>query len=152
VPGTRKLDIGVGPPGTGELSSRDQFEQVAKETFASLLTELQTRGKRVVYVKHNAPLSFDPEACVARRWAEPKKSRCVEPLQTYQESGRDYYPMVDEVLRRFPEVRVLELTSVLCDGRECTAMRDGKMLYRDFAHLSIDGSIAVGPALSRLMH
>jgi len=39
-----------------------------------------------------------------------------------------------------PDLHVVDPMDVLCDAKECHAMIDGVLMYRDDDHLSINGS------------
>ena len=43
-------------------------------------------------------------------------------------------------LEDFPKFKVFDSAAELCDEQYCWAMKDGKILYRDDVHLSIQGS------------
>ena len=71
---------------------------------------------------------------------------------TFDNSDKPYNELIDSILSRFPTVKVFDLSKMLCDSENCYAMRDGKMLYRDTHHLSVDGAEYVGSSLFDLIN
>ncbi|MBQ9579246.1 MAG: acyltransferase, partial [Ottowia sp.] len=115
-----------------------------RRTFSALLAQ----GKHIVYVFNNAPFSFPPEDCTARRFRPPKRAVCAEPREDWLTHGdARLRAAIDGVLAEFPQVRRFDLASAICDEERCWAMKDGKQLYRDFLHLSNDGSDLVAEKL-----
>jgi hypothetical protein len=62
----------------------------------------------------------------------------------YQREGK-YYQKILKILKKYPKIKVIDLTSVLCDNNYCYIVKDRLFLYRDENHLSIDGSFYVAP-------
>ncbi|WP_425527259.1 SGNH hydrolase domain-containing protein [Xylella fastidiosa] len=57
-----------------------------------------------------------------------------------------------KVLKDYPSVKVFDAAAQLCDSQWCWAIKDGKMLYRDDDHLSLDGSRLMASELVKLLH
>jgi hypothetical protein len=49
------------------------------------------------------------------------------------------------------EVQILDLTSIFCEGQSCSRFRNGKYLFIDESHLSVEGAKLTLPALARKM-
>jgi len=79
------------------------------------------------------------------------RTPCAMPRTQFDAWYGEYRRLVLDVLRDYPEVVVFDAAAVLCDRDWCWAERDGKMLYRDRAHLSTEGARIVGEALIELM-
>jgi peptidoglycan/LPS O-acetylase OafA/YrhL len=62
----------------------------------------------------------------------------------YQREGK-YHQEIFKILKKYPKIKVIDLTKVLCDNDYCYIVKDGLFLYRDENHLSIDGSFYVAP-------
>ena len=115
-----------------------------RRTFSALLAQ----GKRIVYVTNNAQFSFPPEDCIARRFRPPKRAVCAESREDWLTRGdARLLAAIDGVLAEFPQVRRFDLADAICDEERCWAMKDGKLLRRDHAHLSADGSDLVAEKL-----
>ncbi len=120
------------------------YARVFEAGLRRTLEALQKAGKTVYFV-HQAPeLGFDPRSCKGIRpiqFLQKARSLCAVPRAEVDARQQAYRSIASSVLRSFPSVRVLDPVPRLCDDRYCYAMRDGKMLYRDSDHISIDGSI-----------
>jgi hypothetical protein len=44
----------------------------------------------------------------------------------------------------FPEIEWFDASAALCDDKQCRAMVDGRLMYRDNNHLSYQGDLFIG--------
>jgi peptidoglycan/LPS O-acetylase OafA/YrhL len=123
-----------------ELEDHDQIWEVAmRETLNRLLA----KGKRIVFILDNPELGFDPKSCVdSRPWRLTTRVRqpCAIPRHDFDARNRKYRELVAAVLKDYPAVRVFDAAAQLCDEQWCWAMKEGRMLYLDDDHLSLDGA------------
>ncbi len=112
------------------------------EAMAHTLEKLLAARKEVVVVIDNPMMDFAPGSCVPRpSGLAPVRMPCALPRATYDRRTHLYREKVEDVLRRFPDVKRWDLADSLCDSQYCWAMKDGTMLYgRDGQHLSITAS------------
>ena len=137
----------------------NQDEKNARLVFSEALTltlsKLLSKGKRVIYVLPNPYLTYDIRRCLSayRPFSFLQvQALCAQPADEYLErGGREYRNWVSSVLDNFPEVMVFDAATPFCDKDHCWGMKDGRLLYRDSAHLSIDGSDLVAPLLISLV-
>ncbi len=118
------------------------------------LTRLLAKGKKIIYVLDNPELGFDPKVCVDSRplrLSSKIKTPCAVSRKEFDERNREYRELVFGVLKEFPAVEVFDAAAQLCDEKWCWAMKDGKMLYRDDDHLSIEGSRYLAKELVKLI-
>ena len=94
--------------------------------------------------------TFDPKACASVRPISftPRLTPCAVPRAHHDELRRTYRSVVLAVVREFPFVQAVDAAAPLCDPEWCWAMKDGKMLYVDPNHLTVDGSVLVGGHLA----
>ncbi|MGV5434536.1 SGNH hydrolase domain-containing protein, partial [Pseudomonas aeruginosa] len=59
--------------------------------------------------------------------------------------------LFDALAEGNPRVSVLDPSSVLCDGLDCFAERDGWSLYMDNNHLSTQGAHELGPLFEPML-
>ena len=52
-----------------------------------------------------------------------------------------------KVVKDYDDVATYDLASLFCDDKFCSISKDGKLLYRDDNHLTLDGSLYVADAL-----
>lgn len=129
---------------------REIFRTAMKSTIELLLQ----KNKRVIFYLDVPELGFDPKSCVDRRPARLTSREgkpCAVPRQEFDDRNADYRAQVFSVLKDFPQVQVFDAAEVLCDDKFCWAVRDGKMLYRDDDHLSLDGSELIAKGLTPLL-
>jgi len=137
-------------PGTGYFSSQD-FPGAGKvETFERSLSrdlkQLLEGDRKVVLVLQVPELNFLPERCLhARpfeRWVRAPEVRCTVSRSRTEKRQAGYREAVARVAKTLndPDLHVVDPMDVLCDAKECHAMIDGVLMYRDDDHLSINGS------------
>lgn len=109
---------------------------------------LRKSGKQVIYVLDNPLLNFDPKSCVSRPFRNNSEvSSCKMTRETFDNQRVEYFKIAKNVLSDYPEIKVFDVASQLCDDEHCYAVIDDELLYQDQSHLSFDGSIYVGQFL-----
>jgi peptidoglycan/LPS O-acetylase OafA/YrhL len=124
---------------------------VLEHSMRMTLARLSAANKRIVLLISAPMLDFDPRTCVASRpWRITPlqlKAPCAMPQSEVKARGESFSLIVNKVARDFPKVTVVDSAQELCDGYSCWALRDGKLLYRDAGHLSVDGSMYLAERL-----
>jgi hypothetical protein len=137
-------------PGTAR-SQREIFI----EGYARTISFLQAQGKRVIFFIDVPEIGFDPVECVdirpLRFSTKQLRQPCSIPANEVASRQADYRAVVAELQARFPEMRVFDPTSLLCDAQSCQAMIDGTVIYRDDDHLSAAGSGHIAAALKQFI-
>jgi peptidoglycan/LPS O-acetylase OafA/YrhL len=132
-----------------DLQKRIGREHVRLAT--ATLERFLAAGKRVIWVEDVPELDFEPRQCL-RRVAIPTSTTripCAIDRRAFDRDTAPHRSALATLRARLPELRVFEAWSVLCDDARCWALRDGKLLYRDKDHLSVDGDLLVGEAFGR---
>jgi peptidoglycan/LPS O-acetylase OafA/YrhL len=132
-------------PATVIVSSLNEYIPQLDEQFeawSSSLDRLQTSGAELVYIRDTPyPRQNVPE-CISS--ALDDWTRCAFPKPEQVD------PVVAGVLRGvLPQVEVIDVNGLLCDGDICPAVRNGILLYRDDSHLSDTAVQALTPALEK---
>lgn len=116
------------------------------------LSRLQHAGKDVVFAIDIPEMGFDPRACFASSFMKLThrlpKTPCATVKQDVVSRSQIYRAKVTEILNRFPSVKRWDPADYLCDEQYCWAVIDGKAIYRDAAHLSLEGSLYLGDHFS----
>ncbi len=119
------------------------------------LSQLQKYNKKVIVVLDVPELGFDPKNCVESRplrlTDKAIKSPCAVPRKEFEARNKIYRDLIQSVAKDFPNVSVFDAAAPFCDDNWCWAMKDGKMLYRDDDHLSIDGSNFLAQELIKVL-
>lgn len=106
----------------------------------SMLTE---SGKKVILVKDNPALPFDPYQCVIKMIRTGNKE-CSFDANFYKNNNvlSDYNNIIDKVLLDYPKVSSINLADYLCDKDKCY-IATKSLLYQDRNHLNNNGSNVV---------
>lgn len=132
----------------GERLTREASEPLLRDAFAETLRQLMAMtGERPgsVVVIRDLP------------WAEEPPVNCLE--QYPDDPGRCAFrgirknpPGFDlEAAELVDGVRLVDLSSVVCPGGRCPAVRDGAVVYRDAVHLSATYALTLADQLGPLL-
>lgn len=144
--------------GYGEIESKAsggaKYKDIAdpkiafKQAMFDTLTRFTKAGKEIVYIVDIPEIGFDPKRCVPLRPFRlefgSSDSSCRIDRKDFEERNREYHEIVNSIRTDFPNIKIWEAWKNLCDEKFCYAMADGKLLYRDSNHLSMDGSYWLG--------
>ncbi|MBZ8138438.1 acyltransferase [Rubrivivax gelatinosus] len=130
---------------------RPQSVDAAYDALMQTVAAVRAAGKRVSVVAPLPATGFDVGACLERQASGRMmfgRKNCDIERQAYERAAAP----VLELLRRVEAagVRVVRPERVLCDAKLCRTSLDGVPLYRDKAHLSYAGSVALVPRLELL--
>jgi len=103
-----------------------------------------TAAKKKVYITDDVPgFSFPPQRC-------KYKSRfgniniCEESRQAFDKRHQIYYPVLQEIAKSNPYVKIVNISDFFCSSGSCHMAKDGFLLYRDDTHINIIGSRLLG--------
>ena len=122
-------------PTTREQKQRDYRDSVIE------MFEMATKIPRakIVFVYQTPELPFKPKHCIAHnRMGEAKG--CAIPRADQDAFFSQYRTIVDEVLKAYPQVDIIDPLRTFCDADKCYAARDGQLLYDDDIHVNILGA------------
>jgi hypothetical protein len=125
-----------------------------REGLSRSIAALEQSGKRVLFVIDVPDMGFDPHSCLDVRpfsLATHRRRLCVRPLSEVMQEQSQARRMLAQLAARHPAMVFFDPVPAMCDADYCYAMREGKILYRDANHLSLDGSVIVGKALVKAM-
>ena len=116
---------------------------------------LKNHNKKVIVILDNPLLPFNPEKCVNRNIPFIKtNNKCQFSRRLHDENKyiNWYKKILLKVIKEYPDIKLFDMTDLLCDDHHCYVSKNGKILYRDRHHLSIDGSIYVSESLLKLVN
>ena len=134
-----------------ELTSK---AQIIERAMRNTLDRLLAANKKVIVALDNPEIGFDPKSCIDRRPVRLKASYrkfCAVTRADFESRSREYRDVTFSVLKSYPTVQVFDPVPLLCDQSTCWAMKDGKMLYGDNNHLSMDGARLIGQTIRTLL-
>lgn len=123
------------------------ISQAFLDEFASHYVDTLCRFAKVrpVYVMRPTPeMSLDVPTRVGRAMLLGREQPVGLPLAEYQKRHAFVSALQDQAAAQCG-VKVLDPTPYLCDSQQCSAMRDGRPIYRDFDHFSEFGNQALIP-------
>jgi hypothetical protein len=85
-------------------------------------------------------LGFSPKNCIQRPFGVFLK-RCKLPIENYLDRANFSREKIYSLSKKYKNINILDPKNLYCDNSYCYAVREGKMLYADDDHHSIDGSI-----------
>jgi peptidoglycan/LPS O-acetylase OafA/YrhL len=129
------------------------YAEIFKKSMKETLQHLSVKNKQLVFVVDIPELGFHPKTCISSPLIGNLQihKNCAVSRLDYDERAKKYREIISSVLKDFPKVKVFDAASVLCDDKLCWAMKDGKMLYRDDNHLSLNGSREIARELAKVI-
>ncbi|MGH8852690.1 MAG: SGNH hydrolase domain-containing protein, partial [Telluria sp.] len=118
------------------------YLDAARDTFRRFIAA----GKQVIFM-HDVPLiPFDPRSCIKRAGVASSATRapCAITRAEWDDQVVQHKEVVARLAREFPQIAWFDSSAALCDDKQCHAMVDGRLMYRDTNHLSYDGDLLVG--------
>ena len=107
-----------------------------------LLATLETLSKaeKTIFVTDDVPFfSFDPFECKYRQALFMPTDCSTDTHQFHRDYAR-YYPELLATVQQVPRAHILNTAHYFCGTRTCEMARNGRLLYRDYNHLNINGS------------
>jgi peptidoglycan/LPS O-acetylase OafA/YrhL len=126
------------------------YKKVLADGMRRTFSTLTQANKKVIVLLDNPPLPYDPAACVERPFRLTKKNDyCSFSREKFDNDQVliEYSSLVKTVTKEFKNIRVLDLSTKLCDENRCYLSKNGSLLYLDRSHLNDNGSKYVAPYL-----
>jgi hypothetical protein len=99
------------------------------------INRLEKAGKTVYYITENPEIGVSPMACVTRPLrSEPKN--CNLPKEVVLERQKVYL----SELAKLKNIKIIYSLDAFCPATNCVVHDNGKILYADDDHLSVEGS------------
>jgi peptidoglycan/LPS O-acetylase OafA/YrhL len=95
----------------------------------------------IYIVLENPELGFVPKNYCINRPFKFFEKECKLDYNEYIERMRKYKSKMMNLAKNYNNIHVIDIEQAFCDKNYCYGIKDGKMLYSDDDHLSIDGSI-----------
>lgn len=135
-----------------DLSEADRLQAISDRLIGTM-GRLRAAGKRVIVITSLPAPGFDvPDALARRLWREGQRPETMTiPAKAYQ----DYSAVALKVLNtacKATGAECMDLSDAFCSAEVCFSVSDGKPLYFDANHLSLDGvGRLMKPLLERLL-
>lgn len=128
------------------------YHPVDKESWAegvrSSLDTLRQTGTEVVLLRDTPLHKTDLGKCVARAlWQGRQSAACDTPRDEALDQG--IFEAEKAAVAGVSGVRYVDTSDMLCDDRNCPAVVDGKLTYRDRQHLAVSYADSLARPLER---
>ncbi|TPG42880.1 acyltransferase [Sphingomonas koreensis] len=123
--------------------------RAVQDGITAMVDRLLAAGKTVVLVYPIPETGHDIPFTLARLdWSGRPAQTYAIPASLYRQRQADTVAMLDR-LGRNPRLRRVYPATVLCDGEQCAAARNGVPLYMDSNHLNARGAELLAPAIAQ---
>lgn len=107
----------------------------------STMEYFSKQNTKVYIILENPELGFSPKNhCLPRPFNFFNKE-CKVNYDEYKQRMLDYKIKMINLSKNYKNIFVIDIEQAFCDKNYCYGIKDGKMLYSDDDHLSIEGSI-----------
>jgi peptidoglycan/LPS O-acetylase OafA/YrhL len=122
---------------TDKYDQKQIFFEVVEKTFSYF-----DKNKQVdfYYLIENPELGFSPKNCIKRPF-DLFQNNCKLTLKSYLNRSGEYRYFIDDLAKKYRTINILDPKNLYCDDQYCYAIKNGKMLYADDDHHSLDGSV-----------
>ena len=120
-----------------DYNQKEFFFDVVEKTF---LYFENNKKVKFYYLMENPELGFSPKNCMGRPF-DLFPNNCRLPLDSYLNRASEYRDFIYNLSKKYKNVNILDPKDMYCDDKYCYAIKDGKMLYADDDHHSLDGSL-----------
>ena len=121
---------------------RDNWKQ--KEQFIhnidKTLKFFNDQNFKTYYLIEDPELGFSPKNCMERPFGIFTRE-CKLPLLSYLKRAGEYRRNIYKIAKKYNNITILDPKNLYCYNEFCYTFRNGKMLYADDDHHSVDGSI-----------
>lgn len=118
---------------------------------AEVLEKLSPVAGHVFIIRDTPHLTFDGPNCLAAHVGRPQWLNKLSP--SCQSSFRDKYAnrvyhWLQQVAKRYPNVRAIDMNANICPLGACKAMRDDTVVFRDSQHMTRSFAATLGSGLA----
>ena len=128
--------------------SPENSERVMRAGLERTLRHIVESGKRPILLRNVPMMDFDAARCTIKNAIHLDRLRkeCEMSRSIHSRRVAPIDRIFEEMATRFPELRVLDVTSLVCNDETCLAELGGIPLYKNRVHLNMAGSRALGRA------
>lgn len=117
-------------------------EDAVRASYVAAIERLRRLGARVAVIKDNPVPPRDIPRCVAR--SLDRLGKCAFPVPADFERGIE-----ERAMAAVEGARLVELTGAICPRGRCPAVIEGKLVYRNTAHLTATFARTLAPVIDR---
>jgi hypothetical protein len=118
-------------------NQKQNFFELVEKTFSYFE---DNKKVNFYYLIENPELGFSPKNCMVRPF-DLFPNNCRLTLESYLNRAGEYRDFIYKLSQKYKNIDILDPKDMYCDDKYCYAIKDGKMLYADDDHHSLDGSL-----------
>lgn len=121
----------------------DKIQASTKDATGQLVRTFKLfadNNKKIIVLDDVPTFYSDPEGCKYGRRFSVDRVSCSAPQSKQIERKALYRKALDEAIELSPNTSFVPVLQYFCDAGECSMVKDGKLLFRDPSHLTINGS------------
>jgi peptidoglycan/LPS O-acetylase OafA/YrhL len=133
----------------GSTQAYDFSPALWRDGTARVLHRLAPAAGRVHILRGTPMLPFDGPDCLVPRgrlWGQFVHTNCTTPA--HNSDSDVVFRSLQMAASDFDNVRVVDMTSIVCPEGTCAAERNGTPIYRDERHLTANFVASLAPALA----
>ncbi|MGL5665153.1 MAG: acyltransferase family protein [Shewanella sp.] len=126
---------------TDYSESIDNSRRALKEGLEQTISHLIGAGIKPILFEQAPAYSFNPSNCLIKKttYAWMKGISCDLPLNVMLERQEAANTIIYEIAKKYPQVKVIPVVSLLCDETSCKSQLNNTPLYFDNNHLNYEG-------------
>ncbi|HGF7191160.1 TPA: acyltransferase family protein [Vibrio cholerae] len=127
---------------TDYTESVDNSRRAFKEGLERAVSTLVQAGIKPILFEQVPSYDFDPSNCLVKKatYQWMGNISCDMPLMAVQERQASSNEILYDIAKKYPQVEVISLTSIICDDQMCKSQLNNKPLYFDNDHLNYEGA------------
>ncbi|MBI3101318.1 MAG: acyltransferase [Burkholderiales bacterium] len=128
--------------GTTPTNQADMF----RKGYSQLANKLLPLNKEIIFVIDPPELGEDPRGCLFKRPVsilDKAISTCTQDKQKVIDRQKIYREQINKIQADNHGVKIYDPMHLFCDSQLCYGLRDGKLLYWDDDHISVEASALV---------
>lgn len=118
-------------------NQKQNFFKAVEKTFSYFE---DNKKVNFYYLMENPELGFHPKNCMVRPF-DLFPNNCRLTLDLYLNRAGEYRDFIYDLSKKYKNITILDPKNLYCDDKYCYAIKNGKMLYADDDHHSVDGSV-----------
>nr|AAL77346.1 putative O-acetyltransferase WavN [Vibrio cholerae] len=127
---------------TDYSESIDNSRRAFKEGLERTIKHLVEAGIKPILFEQVPDYDFNPSNCLVKKatYGWMKDASCDLPLSVMLERQEMTNTIIDEIAKKYPQVEVIPILSIICDEVSCKSQLNSTPLYMDNDHLNYEGA------------
>ncbi|WP_434655350.1 acyltransferase [Pseudomonas sp. R3-56] len=121
------------------LNYNMSFFKRYEDFLSAKIDFLNKHGVTTIIFKPKPEVAYEPRTCFARPFA-PAANSCIVSLDEVGKQQAGIVAVIDRVAAKHPEAFVFDQNPLFCNDKNCSLVKDGVPLLRDFRHYNEFGS------------